>query len=130
MTDIDQRIAHRLSEDDRAFLDSLDAERGLFTQLGESMGGAMGGWARLVFALAIILGLAMLYLAYRTLTAPDHAAAMGWGLGLVGVLLLQGFVKDWLFQRMNMLTILRELKRLQLEVALLREERTGPAGEG
>jgi hypothetical protein len=123
MTDhTDNRIAEALSDDDRAFLASLDAERGLFTQIGDSMGGPMGGWARIVFATAVLLGLAMLYLGFRTIAAASYDEAMGWGLGLVGVLLLQGFVKDWLFQRMNMLTILRELKRVQLEVAQLSEK--------
>lgn len=118
----DTRIREALSEDDRAFLDSLDAERGLFTQIGDSLGGTMGGWAKMVFTIAAVLGLATIYLAYRTLVAPTYDTAMGWGLGLVGTLVLQGFVKDWLFQRMNMLSVLRELKRLQLEVAMLREE--------
>jgi hypothetical protein len=30
-----------------------------------------------------------------------------------------GFLKDWLFSRMNMFTVLREVKRLQVQVAML-----------
>ena len=33
-----------------------------------------------------------------------------------------GFAKEWMFNRMNMLTILREVKRLQVQVALLTEQ--------
>ena len=33
---------------------------------------------------------------------------------------MQGFLKEWMFARMNMLTLLGELKRLQVQVALLR----------
>jgi hypothetical protein len=38
-------------------------------------------------------------------------------------LVIVGFAKEWMFARMNMLTILREVKRLQIQVALLDEKR-------
>ncbi|MEE4537566.1 MAG: DUF6768 family protein [Erythrobacter sp.] len=123
MTDTDDTIRDALSADDRAFLDNLESERGLFAQLGDSLGGTLGGWAKLVFAIAAVLGLVMLYAGYRTLTASDYDGGVGWGLVLIGTLVLQGFVKEWLFARMNMLTILREVKRLQVQVAMLGEER-------
>jgi len=123
MTQTDDTIRGALSADDRAFLDSLESERGLFTQIGDTLGGTLGGWAKLVFAIAFALGMFLLYAVYRTLTAPDYESAVGWGLGLIGTLILQGFVKEWLFARMNMLAIMREVKRLQVQVALLGEER-------
>ncbi|MEE4199339.1 DUF6768 family protein [Erythrobacter sp.] len=123
MTNHDQRIAAALDDDDRAFLDQIEADRGLFTQLGDSLGGPLGGWAKLVFGFAFALGILLLFAAYRALTASTYEAAMGWGLALVGILVLQGFIKEWLFARMNMLSILREVKRLQVQVALLSENR-------
>lgn len=121
MTNIDDQITGALSADDRAFLDNLETERGLFAQIGDSLGGTLGTWAKLVFAIAVVLGLVMLFAGYMTLTAGDYDTAVGWGLVLIGTLVLQGFVKEWLFARMNMLAILREVKRLQVQVALLAE---------
>ncbi len=121
MTHTDDTIRGALSADDRAFLDNLESERGLFTQIGDSLGGTLGGWAKLVFAIAVLLGAFMLYAAYLTLTADTYEAALGWGMALIGTLILQGFVKEWLFARMNMLTVLREVKRLQVQVAMLSE---------
>jgi hypothetical protein len=34
-----------------------------------------------------------------------------------------GFLKDWLFSRMNMFTVPREVKRLQVQVAMLADKR-------
>ena len=48
---------------------------------------------------------------------------MGWGLTGVALLVMQGFLKEWMFARMNMLTVLAEVKRLQLQVALLERNR-------
>ena len=47
---------------------------------------------------------------------------IGWGLTTIGLLVMQGFLKEWMFARMNMLTVLAEVKRLQVQVALLSEK--------
>ena len=57
MTDIDSRIRGALDEDDRAFLATLDQDRGLFTQVGDVFSGPLGGWAKLVFVVTIPMAL-------------------------------------------------------------------------
>lgn len=125
MTDTpDTRITKALSEDDQAFLDSLEGERGLFTQIGDTWKGPMGGWAKLVFGFTAALGVLFLFVIWKTANTTDNVAAHTlWAIMGVALLVVIGFAKEWMFARMNMLTVLREIKRLQLEVALLREER-------
>ena len=125
MTDTpDTRIAQALSEDDQAFLDSLEGERGLFTQIGDTWKGPMGGWAKLIFAFTATLGVLFLFVIWKAATSTDNIAAHTlWAISGVALLVVIGFAKEWMFARMNMLTVLREIKRLQLEVAMLREER-------
>lgn len=120
----DTRIAQALSEDDQAFLDSLESERGLFTQISDTWKGPMGGWAKLVFGFTAALGVLFLFVIWKTANTTDNVAAHTlWAIMGVALLVVIGFAKEWMFARMNMLTVLREIKRLQLEVALLREER-------
>ena len=125
MTDTpDTRIAKALSEDDQAFLDSLEAERGMFQQIGDTWKGPMGGWAKLIFGFTVVLGLVFLFVIWKTATTTDNVAVHTlWAIMGVALLIIMGFAKEWMFARMNMLTVLREIKRLQLEVAMLREER-------
>ena len=125
MTDTpDTRIRDALSEDDQAFLDSLEAERGMFQQIGDTWKGPMGGWAKLIFGFTVVLGLVFLFVIWKTATTTDNVAAHTlWAITGVALLIIMGFAKEWMFARMNMLTVLREIKRLQLEVAMLREER-------
>ncbi len=85
----------------------------------------MGGWARLIFALSFVLGIALFYSGWRFFTAEAVEGQLLWGLVTLAVLLMQSFAKDWFFSRMNMLNILREVKRLQWQVAQLSKER-GP----
>ena len=45
-TNTNERISAALDHDDHAFLASLDADRGMFQQLGDSMNGPLGWWAQ------------------------------------------------------------------------------------
>ncbi|MFA9201363.1 MAG: DUF6768 family protein [Cypionkella sp.] len=121
MTDIDERIRAGLDADDRAFLASLD-DRGLFRQLGDSLGGPLGGWAKLTFAKTFLLSGLMFYSAWRLFGATEPRELALWATATVVLVMAIGFLKDWLFSRMNMFTILREVKRLQVQVALLESD--------
>ncbi|NQZ46252.1 MAG: hypothetical protein HRT63_01810, partial [Erythrobacter sp.] len=52
MTTHDERIATALDQDDQAFLASLETDRGMFEQLGGTMTGPLGAWARFGFVVA------------------------------------------------------------------------------
>jgi len=118
----DQRIAAALDADDQAFLASLDSDRGMFQQIGDTWKGPLGGWAKLGFVVAIAIGLGLVYCVYRAMTADGTDAILGWGLSSLALLIMQGFLKQWMFEQVNMLTVLREVKRLQVQIAMLSEK--------
>ncbi|MDZ4274108.1 MAG: DUF6768 family protein [Erythrobacter sp.] len=122
MNSNDQRIAAALDADDHAFLASLDSDRGMFQQIGDSWKGPLGGWAKLGFVFAIAIGLGLAYCIYRAVTAEGTDAIFVWGLSSLALLIMQGFLKQWMFERVNMLTVLREVKRLQVQIAMLNEK--------
>ena len=119
MTDIDDAIRAGLDADDRAFLASLDDDRGLFRQLGDSLGGPLGGWAKVVFAMTFVMGIVLLVSVWQLLTADTTRDQILWATAAMALVMSTGFLKDWLFSRMNMFTLLREVKRLQVQVAML-----------
>ena len=123
MTTIDERIHSALDEDDKAFLASLDNSRGLFAQLGDSLGGPLGGWAKFVFAMTFVMAALMFYCIWQMFAATEMREQILWATGTIVLVMSTGFLKDWLFSRMNMFTVLREVKRLQLQVAMLEETR-------
>lgn len=121
MSDIDNRIAAALDDDDRAFLERLESDRGLFRQMGDAMTGTLGGWARLIFVVLLLMALVLFYCLWQLVVAPAIEDRILWAIASLAVLTMQGFAKDWFFSRMNMLAILREVKRLQVQVALLKD---------
>mgnify|MGYP000533657896 CR=1 FL=1 len=122
-TRTDDIIAQTLTDDDRAFLARLDDERGLFTQVGDVLTGPLAGWTRLIFVVTFFMSMATLYAVWMAFTVEGTRELVLWSAGAMIGFIATGFTKDWFFSRMNMLNILREVKRLQVQVALLGEER-------
>ncbi|MEL7199053.1 MAG: DUF6768 family protein [Pseudomonadota bacterium] len=119
----DRQITEQLSDDDWAFLESLDGDRGMFQQIGDSWEGPMGGWAKLIFGFTVVLGFLFLFVLWQAAhTTDDPILNATWAIAGVALLVIMGFAKEWMFARMNMLTILREIKRLQIQVAMLSEQ--------
>ncbi len=124
MTDTDIRIREALDDDDWAFLEGLDQDRGMFQQIGDSWKGPMGGWAKLIFGFTVVLGCGFLFVIWQLAHSTDNALSHAlWAICGVALLIIIGFAKEWMFARMNMLTILREVKRLQVQVAMLSEDK-------
>ena len=123
MTTPDDRIKDALSDDDYAFLNDLEGDRGLFQQIGDSWKGPLGGWAKVVFGFTAALGIVFLFVIWQVAHSTDNAIVHAlWAICGVALLIIIGFAKQWMFERMNMLTILREVKRLQVQVAMLQEK--------
>ncbi|MEM9084342.1 MAG: DUF6768 family protein [Pseudomonadota bacterium] len=121
--DTDARIAEGLSEDDWAFLEKLEDDRGMFQQIGDTWKGPLGGWAKLIFGFTVLAGFVFLFVLWQVANTTHHPIVHAlWAISGVALLVIMGFAKEWMFARMNMLTILREVKRVQLEVAALRDE--------
>ena len=122
MSNIDERISGALSADDRDFLASLDHDRGMFQQIGDTLNGPLRGWARLIFAISFVLGIAMAFAAWQLYHTVELRETILWSVGLLAMLIAQGFIKEWFYNRMNMFQILRELKRLEVQLSLKHEE--------
>ena len=122
-TNTDDIITDALTDDDRAFLARLDDERGLFTQVGDVLTGPLAGWTRLVFVVTFLMSMATIYAIYMAFTAEGTRELILWTASAIVGFVATGFTKDWFFSRMNMLSILREVKRLQVQVAMLSEEK-------
>lgn len=123
MTNIDDRVAAALDADDRAFLERLEDDRGMFRQMGDSLTGPLGGWAKFMFVISFALGAAIIYSIWQLFTVEGSRETIMWATATLGALTAQGFLKAWFFDRMNMITVLRELKRLELQLAKNSEEK-------
>lgn len=119
MTEFDDRLRASLSPDEREFLDSLEEERGLFQQLGDTFRGPMKGWtifANIFVMIATGVGIWAIVemLSADTVRGLILWAALGWAAWT-----MQIGLKQWLWDRMNLLSVLRELKKIELRIIQL-----------
>ena len=121
MTEFDKQVRDALDADDEAFLRDLDAERGLFAQMGDTMKGPLGGWATLTFFMTLPMAGFLFFAVWQMFTAADTRALMLWAVGAVFAMMALGFTKQWFFERMNFIALLRELKRLELRIARIED---------
>lgn len=121
MTAIDDRLSAALDADDEAFLRELDKERGMFAQFGDTLNGPLAGWTKLAFAMTFPLAIAMFICAWKMFTVDDLRVQMLWTTGAIVSSIGVAMLKQWFFERMNLLTTLRELKRIELRIARIED---------
>jgi phosphoglycerol transferase MdoB-like AlkP superfamily enzyme len=123
MTRYDDRMKDALSTDDETFLRDLEDGRGLFTQLGATFTGPMGGWGIYAFIMAFVMFVLLLVSGWNAWQAETVEAVIVWSAVSVSLVIALGLVKLWLFMRMNQMALLRELKKIELRVARIEEAR-------
>ena len=70
-----------LDADDEAFLRELDAERGLFAQMGDTLKGPLGGWSTLTFVMALPLSAIMFLAIWKMFTVQGTRELVLWTAG-------------------------------------------------
>jgi hypothetical protein len=120
MTDLDKMIEEALDAEDRSLF-ANSGEQGMFGQIGALFTGKNAGWNFLTGAAQIAMFAVAVYAGLRFLSASEAAelarfGALAW-LAATAVI----FIKTWFWMQMQSNRILREIKRVELQVARLQK---------
>lgn len=120
MSKTDDMIERALSAEDRELL-ARHTEPGYFTQAFGLFRGAQGGvvWLTYLTSLAAFAGFA--YAFWRTWTADDLLVAVKFATLAVVLFQYTAIAKSFLGARMESNRSLREFKRVELQVSMLRD---------
>ena len=119
MTQDNDRLRAALEADDEAFLNSLEKERGLFAQIGETFRGPMRTMT-VVANVAVLIATAVgLWSVWKMFDAASTRELILWAGAAWAAWTLQIGLKQWIWSRVNTLSILREMKRMELRMAAL-----------
>lgn len=114
-TDIDGLIDEALDAEERELLRTLD-EPGFFRQAFGIFGGP-GGWMVWVMMFwQAAMFIAGVWAAWHFFQASDTVTQLRWGLPAMLLLIFAGMLKTSLMPRMESNRVLRELKRLELQL--------------
>ena len=117
MRDLDKLIDEALGEEERELLRRIGDEPGFFAQAFGVFGGPTG-WVNII--LMVVQGVAFVagvWAAWHFFNAADPVAQLRWGLPASVLLILATMVKMALLPRMETNIIIRELKRIELQLA-------------
>jgi hypothetical protein len=119
MTNLDQAIRQALSAEDAEFLARLEKEAPLHEQV---LGTFTGQWAALNICAAIITFAmfgAFLYCVWQFFQSGDVRDMIFWSAGALASALFVAMLKIWFWMEMHKNAVLREVKRLELQIARL-----------
>jgi hypothetical protein len=116
MRDIDQLIDEALDAEERDLLRSI-GEQGFFTQIFGMFHGRLG-WVTIVMMCAQLgIFLAGAWAAWHFFEAGDTLTALRWGLPSAVLLMTSTMIKTAFFPMMHTNRLMRELKRIELQIA-------------
>jgi hypothetical protein len=118
MTNIDRAIRDALSKEDAEFLASFEDKN----PISEALGAFSGRWGAvnvLAAAMAFVLFGVFVYCAWQMFASADVRDAVLWSVGAIVATLAVAMLKMYFFMEMNKNAVLREVKRLELQVARL-----------
>lgn len=119
--DIDNLIEESLDAKEVQFYNELD-EEGLFKQWGGLYKGAFKGWAILITTMQLILTGLTFYLGYAFFTEDLSTDLIHFG-GLFFIVFISvAMLKLWHWMQMDKNSILREMKRIEFQIAVLSEK--------
>ena len=119
MSNLDRAIRDALSKEDAEFLSRFDEHS---TPVGEVLDTFRGRWALMnAFAAVITFALfcAFVYCAWHMFEATDARDTVLWSVGAIIAMLGVAMLKMYFWMEINKNAVLREVKRLELQVARL-----------
>ena len=117
MRDLDQMIDEALGQEERDLLRSIGAEPGFFAQAFGLFGGSAGWVNALLMVVQGAMFIAGVWAAINFFQAGDALTALRWGLPASVLLLTALIIKMSLWPTLQTNRVIRELKRLELQVA-------------
>jgi hypothetical protein len=119
MESIDERIRKALTSDDRQFLDQLDIKSSLYGDVVATFRGHMRWLNVLGWVFGFVLFAVALYCGWQFFAQSEMRSMLAWGAGAMLCALGLGLIKLYFFMEIQKNTIIREIKRVELQVASL-----------
>ena len=122
MNDIDKMIRDALSAEDHDLLADLGDEPTILQMVADTFRGRMKWVVVLVYVATTTFFLLGIFSAVRFLSAETERDLIRWGVALMCCLVVVYAPKIWYWMELNKNTVMREVKRVELQIARLAAE--------
>lgn len=121
MTELDRKIEEALDAEDRALLERF-GEQGLLEQSFSVFQGKQGWIAGVAVIAAAFLFVGAIYSAWNFFHAEEAIVAAQWAAGAWFLMTMVAFMKVWFWMRMESNRVLREIKRVELQLVRMQRK--------
>ncbi|MEL6919120.1 MAG: DUF6768 family protein [Bacteroidota bacterium] len=115
---IDELIKEALTEEEAKFYEELE-ERNLFGKINDVYRGKMGWLAIIMNIVHLFIFVVFIYCLVQFFNADETKALIQWASAGFLCMIFMGMLKLYVWMQMDKNDMLRELKRLELQVAAL-----------
>lgn len=115
---IDELIKETLSKEEAAFYDDLE-EQNLIGKIGEVYRGKLGWLAAIMNVVHLLMFMAFIYCIVRFFNTDSTNELIKWASAGFLSMIAMGMLKLFVWMQMDKNDILRELKRLELQISIL-----------
>jgi len=120
---IDQLIKQALTEEESEYLEKLNKEQNVFEELLVSFQGKRKWLSIYIYIITLIFFGLSIYSLVQFLSVEEIRTMLLWGAATGGALLIVTMLKMWFWMQMDRNAIIREIKRLELQVASLNKKK-------
>ena len=113
-TNIDEKIRQALNAEDQKILDQFGDDPGLVGMVANSFKGSQWWFTTGMWVFGILTFIVMVYCVINYFATDDLKAALSWAVGILLCGMAIVIVKIGAWQQMQMQTLMREIKRLEL----------------
>lgn len=121
--EIDELIKESLNRKEAEFYQDLD-QQGVFKMWFDLYTGKLGPWAIVVAFFQLVFTVLAFWFGYKFFTVEGVEQMLRYGGGLFIAILFVQMLKLWHWMQMDKNAILREMKRLEFQVAVLMEKKS------
>ena len=119
---IDEKIKQELEQECPDFDAILIDDEGLLERASGLFRGGMKRWMVVISLSMIIIGSLAVWAGYRFYVANEMQEQIFWGICFILGIMVQGFAKQFVIEEANRISIMREIKRVEIAVAQLSEK--------
>ena len=119
MNDLDRALRQSLSDEDAELLDRLAGDEAFHRQVLATFKGRLRWFNAIGWIAGFVLFGVATFMAWRFVTAPDIAEMLRWGAGSALAFAGLALIKVWFWMELQKNAVVREVKRLEVQIASL-----------
>lgn len=115
----DEKVKHELEDEAKIIDDILNDKQGILDLAAGTFKNGLGKWMALISVIILIVTGFMFWTGYHFFIAANLDDRLFWGVWFIVTVCVQVAMKQWTWMEMNRSSVLREVKRVEIEIAKL-----------